>query len=503
VLFAQCLEKHPSHPQVIGGSVSFLDELGDSEEATQILRDALARHPTDLLQRVALASRLNALDQPTAAEDLLLEVTQEQPFVWSALVDHYVEVDDRDNALLALEEALSAAGKAAPEDWTLLRADLLIQSGRLAEASEAIGQIKSEVYVTTARGRLELARHNPEKALRLLEQGIRLWPDNPMARYLAAQAAEQLGDFERAESEYREAYRSDPAYTDAGLQLAALLASRGLPGDAADLANAYTTANIDDPKGWEAMIEYALASKRGEKARSTLARYQNIPELRSDATAFAARYLLRVGRPDDARKAIVTSRANLAAVENIETLRAWCDVLVAQQRAGVALERLEEMLERSPDRIEISALRARTLYAAGRSGEARKVYESLLKHHPANLESLVGLAEIESDQGRAERAIALFDAAASVDTEDSGSSVAAAMLSVSTADKEQRLREALLRNPRDGRAARELLSILLVREAGASSEALDLANRARRFAAGKASEDAYAEVVRARNLRTD
>ena len=45
------------------------------------------------------------------------------------------------------------------------------------------------------RGRLLLARGHPAEALEVLEEGLRVWPDHSVARWLAGTAAERLGYF--------------------------------------------------------------------------------------------------------------------------------------------------------------------------------------------------------------------------------------------------------------------------------------------------------------------
>ena len=79
------------------------------------------------------------------------------------------------------------------------------------------------------RGRVAQERRDPARALEEFDEALRLWPDNPWARYYAALAAEELGDFERAIEEYRNAIRIDPGATDARTRGAALLLASGNP----------------------------------------------------------------------------------------------------------------------------------------------------------------------------------------------------------------------------------------------------------------------------------
>ncbi len=494
-LFEKCLAEHPIHPQVISSASDFFDKIGDRDAATEIHRNALASDPDHLGRRVALSIRLNGLRKHDEAEALLKEVTKTQPDVWAALVDHYLDVDDQKKALDALDHALEVVGSEVPEDWQTVRADLLIQTGRFDEAERAIEEIQEEVYATTARGRLELARGNPAKALEFLERGIRLWPDGTLARYLAAKAAEQLGDFEHAESQYREAYRSDQAYTDAGLQLAELLASRGLPADALTLSTAYLQAKPDDAHGYELAIGYAIAAKEADMARSLLAQYQILPKLRSRSGAFTIRHLLETNRIKDAVALIEGIPMDPSLPENFELLEVRCEVSVARGQVRDAIALVRRIQASAPDRLDLQELEASLLESTGSREEARTVLAGVLERDPERASALRALAALASAAGEKARAIGLYERAAKVDTEDSDSLVAAALLFDRGPEREKPLREALRRKPRNGRAAAELADSLVRDGEAATPEATALLERARRFGEADRADQVAARLT--------
>jgi len=480
-LFSACLEEHASHPLVVSSASDFFDEIGRPEAATEARKGALEADPSNLMFRVNLATRLNDLGDREAAEALLYEVTDRQPAVWPALFDFYNEGGERAKALGALEKSIETTGDAAPEEWKLLRADLLVQLGRLDEAEASIEAIHADVYESVARGRLALARGNPAKALAHLESGLRLWPDGTMARYLAAQAAEQLGDFNRAEQEYREAYRSDQTHTDAGLQLADLLASRGLTSDAADLAAAYTVANPDEPRGYEETIGYALTAQRPKMARSALAAYRNRPALRGRAAAFSARYIFDTNGAEDALELISATPLDLSAPENIDLLRVQSDVLFARGEYQKAIDQLARIQgNASPPRSDLADLVASILERQGRTEEARQTYLENLQREPDRAQTLRALGRLERASGRLDLAVGYLDRAAAVDEDDWQSALAAALLVESPGERKKRLQKVLRRNPRSGAAASEL-GRLLQASGGSPETILDMERRALRF----------------------
>ena len=126
--------------------------------------------------------------------------------------------------------------------------DTLIQAERFEDARRELDTIELENMRELLEGRLLLATGDAEGALRAFESGIRLWPNNAGARFLAGQAAEQLGDFDRAIEEYREALRrrGEQGATDAAFYLARILAARGAyPGAFSSLQTALASSPTD------------------------------------------------------------------------------------------------------------------------------------------------------------------------------------------------------------------------------------------------------------------
>ena len=89
--------------------------------------------------------------------------------------------------------------------------EALISAGEYDEALAIADETGPESHKAFIRGRVYLKRKEYDRALEEFTQGVLLWPDNAVGRYYAAIAAEQLGDFDRAVEEYRNAMRIDPA----------------------------------------------------------------------------------------------------------------------------------------------------------------------------------------------------------------------------------------------------------------------------------------------------
>jgi tetratricopeptide (TPR) repeat protein len=497
--YLACLDAYPNQPLVISATTGFLDRIGKHEQATQTLRDALAAEPNNLPRRVTLSDRLRESD-PEEAEQLLREMVDEQPEVWAALADHYLALEDRAAAVDALEHALALHPGLAPPEWSLMRADLLIQLGDYEAAEPAISALEEPVYRHVTRGRLELARGKPARALELLSEGIRLWPDGATARYLAAQAAEQLGDFARAESEYKEALRAGEAHTDAGLQLAQLLYSRDRGQEALSVITTYSSQAPDDATAYETAFEIAERHASPRLAQSILARYRSRPAHTVRSLAFALGVVARTQGAEAAVRAVEQSSLDLRDPAFAPVLAVVTESLSEQGSYPAALARIDAALSAHPGRTELLVLRGSVLEAAGSVDEARNTYLRALDSAASNPDALMRLAGIAARAGEIDAAVALYDRAAESAPDDPEPVYAAARLLREQRSPEAvpRMQSVLVRDPRHAGAATALVDDLIDRDQANSDQALALARRALRFSRSSETLASYVRLHIAR-----
>jgi tetratricopeptide (TPR) repeat protein len=160
-----------------------------------------------------------------------------------------VDAENYAAALRAFERATEIA--ADPDPMLLFAyADTLIQAGEHERALRVADDLDTAMLRDLIAGRALLARGDARGALTAFESGLRLWPDNATGRLLAARAAEQLGDFERAVIHYRGALRAGRGSTEAGALLAELYAAQGNRQLALDVARRYVTSRPEDPEAY-------------------------------------------------------------------------------------------------------------------------------------------------------------------------------------------------------------------------------------------------------------
>jgi tetratricopeptide (TPR) repeat protein len=484
-LYEGCLEAHPENRVVVIESASYFDRVKDPDRATETLREAFER-TEDSYFRLALARRMGRLGDREEQERLLREEAEDENSsrAWFALADFYVVRDEFDDGAAAFEKALAAESDPSPMT-RFAYVDTLIQAERFEDARRELDTIDQENMRDLLEGRLMLATGDPEGALRAFESGIRLWPNNAGARFLSGQAAEQLGDFDRAIAEYREALRrrGEQGATEAAFCLARILTAKGA------YHSAYTaihTALQSHPRNTGAlllMIQVGDAISQPKLVVQSMARLVAL-EHGAEAMALQIEILTDRSGSQAAIDSAESSGLDLNDPANAVALRALLDQRAALAQHDEAVAQIDAALELHPDAAAFHALRARVLRAAGRPAEeARAAYARALELEAENAWALAGMAELSADGGEQDQAIGFYDRASAADPDETRYERAAIALlqdAGRTEDAETRLAALVERNPRDARAA-YVLAKSLAERGGDLDRALSYARRAAYF----------------------
>jgi tetratricopeptide (TPR) repeat protein len=338
------------------------------------------------------------------------------------------------------------------------------------------------------RGRVAQERGDPALALDHFDEALRVWPDNPLARYYAALAAEGLGDFERALEEYRYAIRISVGATDARTRAAKLLVAQHRPRIAyqllflevskapleaeGELLSMYLMARVGNPKQLQESLS-ALGSRH--PARLPLALVRGAEGAGDAAGPGAALNLLR-----DAPGVDYADPAAAAA------LRALVRFAHAAGEPAVARHAVEAALAERPEAAVFHEIHGLHLELAGAApDEVGAAYARALSLDAANGGALIGLGRLALDRDPAQ-ALALFDRAAATEPFEPGPRLAAAraLRASGQPDEAARRLDALLdQHPYEAEAAAELVSIDLERGV-ATPRTLERARRAARFGGG-------------------
>lgn len=484
-LYEDCASQYPTDPVVLNHLVGFFDSVGEHDRATELVKGAAKRAPENLSMRQALANRLMSTGDVAGAEKVLKDAVAsfKSAAAWNLLAAFYRVQKQPQKALAAIEKVneLSGGGNDAAH---FTEADVLIDLGQLDRAEKVAASIKQPAYAQLVRGRILLTKGDPKGALAEFEQGIKAWPNNAGARFLAGIAARDLGDYDRAISELREAVRANNAETDASLELARIHLEMG------EYQKAITFANmaLRGPRGLDQSDAYVIAAR----AMKALGQYdrarRSIDVLRQRghgliaATELAALERDATG-PKQSLAGIEKSGFDLTDPANESLLRQAAEDLIALKRGKDALSRVDAALAKAPDSASLFELRGLVAARDGRSGEAKTAFEKARQLDPKAAGPVAGLATLAADAGDIPKAIELFDQAYALDPQSGEYAYSAAQLAQQSGeakDAEKRLRDIVKHHPGVA-GARNDLAWMLAQRGTELDFALALAQDARRI----------------------
>jgi tetratricopeptide (TPR) repeat protein len=484
-LYDECLERYPTSSFVVSESVRFFESQGKTERATEVIRRAVEGAPENLSLRSQLASRLANSGDSEAAEQVLLEAVDsfKSAGAWSLLANFQRREGQPEKALEAMEKVAELSG--GGDDATrFTQADLLIDLGRLEEAEGIAEDLEQPTYAVLLRGRIALERDDPGTALRLFDEGIRAWPDNAGARYLAGMAALDLGDADRAISELREAVRADPQATAAAEVLARLYYERGDYADSIRFGRSALKRGASDRVEVLALATRSLVElERYDEARGMAQRLIELDGGKMRGTSELARVERAAEGPAAARRTIEESGLDLSDPENEPLLHQWVDLRAAEGGVEEALARADAAVAAEPDRPGYHEMRGSLLVQLGHDEDARAAFEKATQLDPERGTAWAGLATVAARGNDLARAVELFDKAAELSPETSVFLYSAAQLSYAAGDSEgaeRRYREIVRHFPGHAGARNDLAWILA--ERGVELDlALELAEEAQRL----------------------
>lgn len=492
-LYEGCLERYPASAAVMDAAMDFFDARGNASRATEILRAASEASPYSTVLRGRLARRLRSQGALEEAEELLLAATRRdeeeiRAHAWSALTDHYVVMGDHDAAVDAFESAIEYEGELTAQR-RLAYADLLAAAQRNERALEVAAELEDVALRDLVQARVALNEGRACEALEHFEAAFPLWPNNAVARYYAAVAAERCGVFEKAEEHYRQSLRSGAQASDAGLRLARRLVAERRWSDALFAIQQHLAAHPSHPEAVLLKTRIALALQEPEILQGTL---NMLPPSRLRARVIV---LLadRAARDRGAEFAIggllADDRLKLRQPRDAPALELLVTLLLETERRVEARLAVDAALAANAEAADFHFIHGRFLELDGAPGaEARSAFERALARNPAHAGALLVLGRQAGSEGRTREAVELLDRAFAAESSDPTPAREAAQLLVAAGESDEAVRrlEALLKDlPHDGLAAAEL-SRLLRSRGGEPARIESLARQAARFGATRA-----------------
>ncbi|MGH7335932.1 MAG: tetratricopeptide repeat protein, partial [Myxococcota bacterium] len=491
--YEKCLELFPSEALVLEEAVQFFDDSGQFERSEQILARALEDAPAAHAIRFHLVRRLLARGAAETAEKLVREATTLPSLAdaatgWSNLALWEIHQGRFD----AAADAFARARDLDPTHSVELSfgyADALAVAGRYEQALRVAEETGLPTYQALVRGRVALLRGDPQQALEQLSEGVRLWPDNAMARYYLAVAAEQTGDFALAVEQYRYAIRIDVRSTDAYLRLARLHAAEGRLDEAVSILSFQPGGRPEELTA--GLLHLEILARLDLLPPTHLQRFFSHPDRRARALAAVARGRTARRGPAEAAKYLREQKIDLTDPVHAPALEALVEALGASGHSEEGLVLADAGQRRHPEAAAFHALRGRALILSRRpSASARAAYERALAIDAGHSQALIGLARLHVESGKRDSALEFYERALIVapDDRDTARDAAKLLSALERRDEaEERLAGLLRAHPYDAPAALALAELRLAR--GADDERTrELVRRAVHFRGGPPAE---------------
>ncbi len=378
-----------------------LDRLGRSAEALETLDEAVRLAPDLVQARTVRANRrADAGNVGGALEDLTraIETDPHDPLLFLARAQFRSRIEDREGEIEDLAEALR---RGADPVNLVLRADLLIRSGRYDEAAADLDAVLARdpglAIAHFQYARLHDARGDLEASEASLERTLQCDPRHVGGLYQRAVARSNRGDREGARADLDSSLEIEPDYAEA-LALRGKL--HGLSGrlaeGAADLARAVEL----DPTS--AVYRFDLGTTRlmGGDAPAAFADFARVVELDpslADGWFMLGQLHANAGRNAEALAAY--DRTIAAAPDHVDALRGRGELRHGRNDAAGAIEDYSRVLELAPDDAPTRFRRGLLRQLSGDSAGARADYDRTLELQPDHAECHHNRAVIRYEAG--------------------------------------------------------------------------------------------------------
>lgn len=481
-VLARCVEDYANNEEIIGQAVEYYDGEGLYDKTIEVLEKAVEENPDISEYRVGLVLRLESAGRLDEALALMEKATESDEPAQAAsayfdLAGYRLSQEDFDGAIEAYEKALEIVPRPAANRLFSF-ADALIVANRLDRALEVADQMEVEPHRELVYGRVAFEREEYDVALEHFSRGLLLWPDNSVARYLAANAAVEMGELDRAIEEYRYAVRIDASTSDARIELAQLYLADG------DLTSAMQVIRhgMETPDVRSALLDLEIASRRARRPiqlPAHLVSFNQVPGFIQESAVLVAELTAEESGPEAAVAFLEALSLDLEQPQNAPVLVELTRQLPSVGRRGDAVAMANRAVAMDPS---LSSSHLALGLALESNAASAAALDRAIEINATDFAALAARARIAQADGEDEDALRLYGLAA--DSEPWGTDSLWSIAKIlgaggSTAEWQATLERILERDPYDGRAA-FLLAESLAGE-GVNKRALWLARRAVRF----------------------
>ena len=505
--YESCLERYPHEPKLMLQAVSFFDAQGDFERSNGLIQAAAEANPDSRDFNSMWSARLLALGRADEAEVRLIDFAGDDPgledlaelaTLYGTSKQYRKAADVNLRIIKAQEEA--GLGPPNPLLWANYL-DMLIESGQPERARAELSKLSSP-YLELIEGKLLFLDGQPANALETLDRALQVWPDQVTARYYAGQAAEQLGDFDRATEEYEAGLRQDKGASLTALPLLRIRAAAGEQRALLFVVNQMLEAGTREAEAYRLGIRASQELGRLDVVQQLERQWSKLPGQLIEFVLDRAARTAQAEGPEAARRVSGRILFDYSQPENVDALMAWVDYSIQAGALESSLAWLETQIEQAP--------------AASGLHEAHAVLLAETEGVPpeiplAALDRAIALGGGERHQiwltrgnlqrgaGDWEGALSSYREAAQRDPDSilgrwDRFAILEEQRGAGSAEAREELEELLRAEPKHAQAALALSGIMLADQEPDLDRVLDLTRRAARFGGGATAAARLSEV---------
>jgi tetratricopeptide (TPR) repeat protein len=451
--FKKAIELAPGEPRVHAGLGRFYWQAQRFPEAEQAFLKAVTLDPSYALGNRFLATFYVSTGRPAQAEPYLKAVADLLKDVESdlRLADYYLLYGKRDEGmkrLLELQKRPEAASRA-----TVRMAAAEYAAGNKEQAHALLKGLLKESSDDALAHQLSaqffFSENNLDEAFQAAQKALQADPRLDSAHFILARVHLVRGMIPEAIVELKQVVQRNQYAASAQMMLAKLQSESGYHDQALVLAGAAVRASGATPEMRLALVRMLFSKGDLARADSELAGLKKeCPQAPNVLAAVGDLHLLR---REFAPARAAFDRALGLDPTSLDGLKGRLAVDLFTGNTGAVRQRLESELARTPDRLGLLLLAARTYgalrdlpkaeasmkkaiagnpssleaygmlgqlyYQQGRLDEGRKEYETVVQQQPRNTAALTMLGLIAKEAGRVDDAIRLYEKVLEIDSE--------------------------------------------------------------------------------------
>jgi tetratricopeptide (TPR) repeat protein len=380
----------------------------DVVQAEGAFKEAVAREPKSLDAHEALGDFLTMKRDFAQAEQEYTTAAAIAPpgsRPRLKLADFYLTQQKPADARRVLTEMTAKAPDYLPA-WRRL-AEMAFNEGKYDESLKFLAAVfkksPSDVDGHVLSGRVHLAKRETTRAIEEFQTALKLEPRLTQARYFLALTQLQVGNFQQARADLKEA-AADPKFIDAALLLAELDAQSGALQPAIEVLEKVLAR---DPANVRAHLQLGTVYlKRNEPVKAGEV-FQNVVTVAPKdprGPYFVGLALWRQGKRPEARRQMETAMA-MAPPDFVEPLVELVAMAFAERAPDEAVARVQAQITRSPTSAALYRVLGSVHVRRNESDGAEAAFLKSIELDPNVVSPYLALADLYTSSGKYDPAL--------------------------------------------------------------------------------------------------